>query len=29
LGILNNKPRAATIVALENTYFAILSKKDY
>lgn len=29
LGILNNKPRAATVVALENTHFAILLKKDY
>jgi len=29
LGILNSKPRSATIVALEHTYFAILSKKDY
>ena len=29
LGILNNQPRSATIVAIEETHFAILLKKDY
>lgn len=29
LGILKSKPRAATVVTLENTHFAVLLKKDY
>lgn len=29
LGLIRNKPRAVTIICLENTYFATMSKIDY